>query len=727
MLPASFTFARLWRYRNAAKYTSLLFLSLVLAGCEIFTLPVGNPSISSSAPAEGAQNVSVGAAVKLKLNLPGGSVNVTSANANSVTLTNVANGQQVPAAVQVDNDSKRIVLKPDAALAYGTQYRFDLTGSVEDERGNAFAAYSSTFTTIADGVPSITRTIPYDGETGVSVYNTASITNYFNAVNGGVDPETLTSETVYLTNLTTGERVSGTTTTSGGGDTITFGVNGQLEEGTEYQFDVASGVKSAEGGIAFTPYTSTFITSGSGGVNPPQPSDAVLTFQSSTNDVRHSSLAVLGTYLYASTIEGKILRYPIADDGSLGAAEQLTALTDPDGSERLVVGFTFDPTATPENPVAWVSSAGFSGFADGGGISNGNAEYRWSGKITRLSGPNLTTQQDVVVGLPRSSKDHLTNQIAFNPAEPGVLYFNQGSNTAMGAPDSNWRFQPERVLAGAVLRLDYQAVGSGTLNVQTEEGGTYDPYAAGAPLTIYATGTRNAYDLVWHSNGRLYVPGNGSAEGGTMPSYDPIPGTCENRPDGGYPGTKLIGRDALPNLRYITSGIDPTGATVPVNGWTIPQTMNDYLFNIEEDGYYGTPNPKRCEWILFGGGTSNGDDKINVFPPSVEPDPNYRGYAYNFGESISPNGAIEYKGDAFSQFKGHLMVVQYASGDNIIALGFDSSGKVTGEAKQVVGINSFADPIDLIEDPRTGFLYVSSYDQLGNNPLGAGITLVTPN
>ena len=42
--------------------------------------------------------------------------------------------------------------------------------------------------------------------------------------------------------------------------------------------------------------------------------------------------------------------------------------------------------------------------------------------------------------------------------------------------------------------------------MQTEEGGTYDPYAAGAPLTLYATGVRNAFDLVWHSNGHLYAP-----------------------------------------------------------------------------------------------------------------------------------------------------------------------------------------------------------------------------
>ncbi len=46
--------------------------------------------------------------------------------------------------------------------------------------------------------------------------------------------------------------------------------------------------------------------------------------------------------------------------------------------------------------------------------------------------------------------------------------------------------------------------------MRTEAGGSYDPYDPGAALTIYATGVRNAYDLLWHSNGRLYVPVNGS-------------------------------------------------------------------------------------------------------------------------------------------------------------------------------------------------------------------------
>ena len=50
----------------------------------------------------------------------------------------------------------------------------------------------------------------------------------------------------------------------------------------------------------------------------------------------------------------------------------------------------------------------------------------WDGKLTRLTGPNLQTVQDVVIHLPRSKKDHLTNSIVFGPGDD--LFFLQGSN-----------------------------------------------------------------------------------------------------------------------------------------------------------------------------------------------------------------------------------------------------------------------------------------------------------
>lgn len=344
--------------------------------------------------------------------------------------------------------------------------------------------------------------------------------------------------------------------------------------------------------------------------------------------------------------------------------------------------------------------------------------------MTRLSGPNLETVQDVVIGLPRSSKDHVTNSVAFNPAEPGVVYFIQGSNTAMGAPDSSWLWQPERVLSGAVLRLDTNLLGSLPLNVQTEDGGSYNPFAPNAPLTIYATGTRNSYDLVWHSNGNLYVPANGSRYGGVVPRYNSIPGTCENRIDGRpYTGPILDSPSDVPDAEYLTAG----GRT---DGWEIDQTLHDYLFKIEEGGYYGTPNPARCEWILNGGGVGlpgRPTTEVEQYPDTVAPDPNYRGPAGDFGEGISPNGAIEYKGDAFPALKGRLLVTRYSRYDDVVGVTFGADGNETAQTPIVLTDPSFLDPLDITESPTTGYLYVSLFNELGGATAPkAGITLLRP-
>ena len=347
-----------------------------------------------------------------------------------------------------------------------------------------------------------------------------------------------------------------------------------------------------------------------------------------------------------------------------------------------------------------------------------------AGKVTRLSGPNLENVQDVVVGLPRSSKDHVTNSIAFNPAEPGVLYFMQGSNTAMGAPDAAWKFQEERALSGAVLRLDTNLLGSLPLNVQTEDGGNYNPFAPGAPLTVYASGTRNSYDLVWHSNGNLYVPANGSAGGGNIPRYDPLPGTCDNRIDGKpYTGPMLANPSDV-NAAYSNDRTD---------GWKITETLNDYLFKIEKGGYYGTPNPKRCEWILNGGavgfpGEFMASTQRPEYPAGTSYDPNYRGPAGDFGNNVSPDGAIEYTGNAFPDLKGKLLVTRYSRFDDIVAVTLGSDGNATSIDPIISKQEDLLDPIDIAQSPTTGYLYVSWFDQKDDETPNARpvITLLRP-
>ena len=387
--------------------------------------------------------------------------------------------------------------------------------------------------------------------------------------------------------------------------------------------------------------------------------------------------------LYAGTLTGDIVRFPLNPDGTTGTAEVITSVRAANGgSQRMLIGLAFDPAATAGDPVLWVthSAYAFSGGPD------------WTGKVTRLSGPDLDTVQDYVVGLPRSARDHLTNSLAFGPDD--ALYVIQGGNSAMGGADAAWENRPERALSAAVLRIDPEAIAAPPLDVKTEEGGTYDPFAPLAPVKIHASGVRNAYDLVWHTNGRLYVPTNGSAPGGSTPaSPASLPAACLTRIDSGMNGPY-------------------TGPQVPGLS-NVAEVQNDFLFRVVQNGYYGHPNPQRCEWVMNGGNPTAGTDpaQVTAYPVGTQPDRNWRGAAFDFGRHRSPDGVIEYRQDTFGgALQGKLLVVRYSQGDDIIALtpggpDMDIVDSQTG----IEGFTGFADPLDLVENLATGALYVSEY------------------
>lgn len=387
--------------------------------------------------------------------------------------------------------------------------------------------------------------------------------------------------------------------------------------------------------------------------------------------------------LYAGTLDGLIFRYDLAADGTMLRVDTIRTLQQAEGGPRALIGMAFDPGATAEDPVLWITHSGapLTNSAD------------WLGKISRLSGAGLDSITDYVIELPRSTRDHMTNGIAFGP--DGALYVCQGSNTAMGAPNAQWGNRPERLLSAAVLRVDVDAILSPPLDVKTEAGGTYDPFLPGAPLTLYASGVRNAYDLVWHSNGRLYVPVNGSTSGGHTPATpDPLPPDC---------ATHRV--DLATNGPYI-------GPQVPALA-NIAQVQNDYLFRIEPDGYYGHPNPTRCEWVANGGDPTAGADSAEVtdYPQGTLPDRNWRRYVYDFGLHQSPDGIIEYHSQACgAALAGRLLVARYSTGNDIIALSLEgaSQDSVVGEIG-IQGFTGFTDPLDLAEDSLSGRLYVADY------------------
>jgi hypothetical protein len=546
---------------------------------------------------------------------------------------------------------------------------------------------------IAPDQPYVTASTPANCAANISrdVFISADV--HLPTVGAGVDDRTLSAATVRLTRTSDGVPVAANRNTSGGGDVIVLQPLDLLAPNTQYTFEV-DGVKDLNG-KTFVYYSATFTTGTAGA-----PSDSGIAFTKtilSTATGKPFTSVVIGPdrKLYAGTILGEILRFTINSDGTLGAPQTITSLQTSQGEQRALVGMAFDPDSTASNLILWVSH---------GAAVLANAPD-WSSKISRMSGANLQNVQDYVVGLPRSVRDHVTESVAFGP--DGALYVPQGSNSGMGMADDPWGDRPERLLTGAILRVDLDKITSPPLNVKTEEGGTYNPFASNAPVTIYATGVRNAFDLVWHSNGQLYAPTNGAGANGNTPSTpNPLPASCQSRIDdaanGDYTGPQVSG---------VTN---------------VVRAQPDLLFRIVKGGYYGHPNPLRCEWVMNGGNpnpAANGPDPAEdpQYPIGTQPDRNWRGFAFNFGLHYSPNGAIEYRSNTFDgALKGKLLVIRYSGGKDIIMLtpGGPNQDIVDSETG-IQGFTSFNDPLDIIEDRTNGNLYVTEYG-------GQRITLLKP-
>jgi len=533
------------------------------------------------------------------------------------------------------------------------------------------------------GVTMVTITRPSDGETNVQPNRFISAD-----LNAGhaLDPGTLSNRVVRLYRTSDHDPVPADVNTSAAGDAIVLQPQSLLQPGTAYTFEITRSLKDRKG-QPILPFTMTFTTGAGQGL-----SKFPVAFEKITLPVQsefYTGLAVgPDRRLYAGTAAGKILRWNINPDGTLGPAQAISTLLSQNHGPRLITGICFDPIATKENPVLWVSHGQFVKNERGEMSLEGATD--WTGKISRLSGTDLSDYRDVIVGLPRSWRDHLNNQIAFGP--DGALYWCQGSHTAMGAPDEKWGHRTERLLSAAILRADVRKIDE-TLDVKTEEGGKYDPFAPGAPVTLYATGVRVGFDVLWHSNGHLYTATNGSAAGGNTP------GT----PEGKFP--RRIDDEKF--------GAMTGPKVVPLMG--VAQTEDDFLLRVERGGYYGHPDPVRGEYVFNGGNPTSARDPFEVagrngYPEGTKPDRNYRFPVYDFGQHISPNGLLEYKGNVFGgALNGKILVTRFSGGKDIMVLVPRADGSIAETISGIAGLTQFQDPLDLTEDETSGFIYVAEF------------------
>lgn len=483
---------------------------------------------------------------------------------------------------------------------------------------------------------------------------------------GTLDAKSISEQNVGLVSTSDGALVPSTVSLNAAGDVITVAPKSALKPAANYMLHVGNGVKLTDG-TELSGHVSAFYT------KPPDAIAQTIRFENlpQQNVVGGVTAMHFGPdgKLYASTAIGELWRFPVNADGTLAAGEKLPGITGKHGKPRIFVGFVFDPKSTPEAPIIYATHTPLLGTTGRPLFAVAN----WSAMLSRLSGPKLEQVDDVLVNLPRSYIDHQTFEPVWGP--DGALYFHQGAQNAFGYPDEIWGWRGETPLSASVLRLDLSKWTPGTpIDVKTPDGGgTYDPSAAGAPLTVYATGIRVAYNIRFHSNGRLYAAVNGSSAYGNAPAGPDTP--------------------ALPQ---------------------VPMIEHDWLFEVRKGAYYGHSNPSQNHFAFNGANPTAGIDPFEVpfYPVGTKTDPAWRKPIMDVGRNISANGTIEYQNATTfgGQLKGKLIICRYNVGSDIIAVGVDGpEGTVSSVWTQLGGAKDLKNPLAIVEDPKTGNLYVSEF------------------
>ena len=211
------------------------------------------PTVSSTAPANGATNISPGTAVTALF-----SEAVTASSVNATTFTLKAGSSSVGGNVTLNGTTATFT--PSAPLVSSTTYTGTITTGVRDIAGNAMTAnHAWSFTTAAaadNTPPTVTSTNPANNQTGVAVNGSISVT-----FSEAVAPATVTAASFTVGGVT------GTVSLSG--NTATFKPSANLAYNTRYNATITNAVTDIATNHLATNYVWSFSTGPASDTTPP--------------------------------------------------------------------------------------------------------------------------------------------------------------------------------------------------------------------------------------------------------------------------------------------------------------------------------------------------------------------------------------------------------------------------------------------------------------------------
>ncbi len=380
--------------------------------------------------------------------------------------------------------------------------------------------------------------------------------------------------------------------------------------------------------------------------------------------------------LYVGSYSGVIKVYTFDDNYNVIDEQSITTIAGL--SNNNITGIAFNPFENDYvgQPRIYVSHNQF--YANNGGGFDILTEFSpYSGQVSVLEGPGFSQINPLITNIGVSNHDHGVNGLLFD--HKGDLLITVGSNTNAGIANNALGGIDESPFTAAILKaeitkpnfngnIQYQLPnnwiapeGLALLNPEKSQGfGGIVDVVDGVDVSVYASGFRNSFDLVYTTKGIIYATENGANQG---------------------------------------FGDVSTSATTQE-----PFTLNipDELNIVQEGSYYGSPNRNR----------GRVDDRQNTYySPSESSNEYYTAPIAEF--AASTNGIIEYRSTTFSsQLRGNLLAQQFNSTLYNIKLSEDGTKVLNISSLETEAGNGIfvADGLDVLTGPGGAIISIDPYE-----------------
>ncbi|CEM17503.1 unnamed protein product [Vitrella brassicaformis CCMP3155] len=248
--------------------------------------------------------------------------------------------------------------------------------------------------------------------------------------------------------------------------------------------------------------------------------------------VDHPTVTVWGPdqLLYVGSLTGHLHVFSFPANASEPAKEvrRIASITQTYGLGHSIMGLTFDPYADESSgPRLLVSHSVLQLYGEGCGYLKEGQLLPYNSTISELRGwPTFDDVRPFTERLPLANGGEQTNHLAFD--FNGDLYISQPSMTNGGIPTEASGCLPESPLTAAVLHAKriHNTTQLAYINQKTESPvPSYDQSAGSnhalAPdsakwLDVHASGFRSPRQLVWTTQGQLWVAAGGITDNGGM-------------------------------------------------------------------------------------------------------------------------------------------------------------------------------------------------------------------